>query len=330
MEKVIASANNMGFFASKKGSYCQPPERRRMFPNKSRFESSEKQKLKSPSDQHLLSLQSTSDRADGITRSSWNPWICQAQHPGPVGSAQLQRCAFVACETNKKGLETWIVHWSSRNFGICLWKIMGHFCWIHVLMWRISLFETRMKSIECVPSLIGKASNSGRSFCSSTVVSWLIQVIRNDSMKITIESIKVESFLCSSGIEKRPTLLKLWKTKMAPPPTTSFKMIWSSEDATMWMYGMWGVRKKNMAIYGLVHPKSTIYTSCFHIFVPFFKSGFALAMRRLLRSSNFLGAPTVNRSTAPGVSPEVPSGATARDLNRDSERFPERSVALQM
>ena len=32
----------MGFFASKKGSYCQPPERRRMFPNKSRFESSEK------------------------------------------------------------------------------------------------------------------------------------------------------------------------------------------------------------------------------------------------------------------------------------------------
>jgi hypothetical protein len=36
MEKEMASAKNMGLFASKKGSYCQPPERRRKFPNKSR------------------------------------------------------------------------------------------------------------------------------------------------------------------------------------------------------------------------------------------------------------------------------------------------------
>lgn len=148
-------------------------------------------------------------------------------------------------------------------------------------------------------------------------------------MKITVESIKMESFLCSSGIEKRPTLLKLWKPKVAPPPTTSFKMIWSSEDATMWMYGMWGVRKKKHDHLWPGSPK-IYHLYILFSYVSYLKSGFALAMRRQRRSTNFLGGPTVNRSTAPGVSPGVPSGATARDLNRDSERFPERSVALQM
>ena len=59
---------------------------------------------------------------------------------------------------------------------------------------------------------------------------------------------------------------------------------------------------------------------CFHI-CPIEGQDLPLLCAYSLKdNTSELRAPTANRSTAPGVSLEVPSGATARDLNR-SERL---------